>query len=173
MSRPSRPKIGARLNNLHHRVLDDAGFAGGAEALPFGILVFVIGGLLLANAWGVVDAKLAASAAAREATRAYVESNGRNDQEAAQDASLAASMAMAGHGRDAAKMTLQQIGSSLFERCAPVTFEVTYSVPAISLPWVKGLGPDAITVRASHSEVIDPYRSGVPMGNDETETQCP
>ena len=42
--------------------------------LPFGVLIFVVGSLLIANAWAVVDAKLATTAAAREAARAYVES---------------------------------------------------------------------------------------------------
>ena len=45
------------------------------EVLPFGFLMFVSVTLLLANAWAVIDAKLAVSAAAREAVRAYVESD--------------------------------------------------------------------------------------------------
>ena len=32
----------------------DAGQVGGIEALPFGLLVFVIGALLVANCWAVV-----------------------------------------------------------------------------------------------------------------------
>ena len=32
----------------------DAGMVGGVEALPFGLLVFVVGSLLVANAWAVV-----------------------------------------------------------------------------------------------------------------------
>jgi hypothetical protein len=51
----------------------------GIEALPFGFLVLVAGSLLLANAWAVVDAKFAASAAAREAVRVYVESGSQLD----------------------------------------------------------------------------------------------
>lgn len=150
---------------------NEEGFAGGAEALPFGVLVFVIGSLLLANAWGVIDAKIAVSAAAREATRAYVESSGSTAEDAQLDADQAASMAISGHGRDASKMTLMLDGDSGYVRCAPVTFEVTYPVPTISLPWIKGLVPQSITVRASHSEVVDPYRSGVPT--DESSVQAP
>ncbi len=41
--------------------------------LPFGVLIFVVGALLVTNAWGVVDAEIAADAAAREAVRTYVE----------------------------------------------------------------------------------------------------
>ncbi|MGV3758684.1 MAG: hypothetical protein ACO1PW_03960 [Actinomycetota bacterium] len=47
----------------------DRGQVAGIEAIPFGLLIFVLGGLLLANAWAVVDAKLATDAAAREAVR--------------------------------------------------------------------------------------------------------
>ena len=52
---------------------DDHGQVAGIEVLPFGLLTFVVGMLLVANAWGVVDAKMATTSAAREAVRAYVE----------------------------------------------------------------------------------------------------
>ena len=51
------------------------------EVIPFGVLTFVVGALLIANAWAVVDAKMAVSAAAREATRAYVEAPSEGDAE--------------------------------------------------------------------------------------------
>jgi hypothetical protein len=44
---------------------DETGAVGGIEVLPFALLVFVAGTLLLANAWAVVEGKVAASAAAR------------------------------------------------------------------------------------------------------------
>ena len=37
---------------------DDRGQVGGIEALPFGLLVFVVGALLVANTWAVVDASV-------------------------------------------------------------------------------------------------------------------
>jgi hypothetical protein len=48
----------------------DAGMVGGIETLPFGLLVFVVGSLLVAQAWAVVDAKLAVDAAASRAATA-------------------------------------------------------------------------------------------------------
>ena len=39
----------------------ERGQAGGMEVLPFGLLVFVAGTLLLVNIWGVVDTKFAAA----------------------------------------------------------------------------------------------------------------
>jgi len=137
------------------RFRDESGFVGGFEALPFGLLVFVVGTLLLVNAWAVVDANLAASAAAREAVRAYVETN---DLDAAE---LAATAAIEGHGKDLAKASVSWVRRS-DERCEPVTVEVAYDVPGIVLPWVDGFG--TITTRASHTEVVDPYRSGLAVG---------
>lgn len=143
---------------------------GGVEALPFGILVFVVGALLVANAWAVVDAKLAVDAAARQATRRYVEARvsstegASGAEQAAVDAGLAA---LDAHGRDPAQATvglsgLQGAGGQQgFTRCARATFTATYRVPALTVPWVGGFG-DGIEVTSSHSELVDPYRSGVP-----------
>ena len=56
-------------------IRDEAGQAGGLEGIAFGLLIFVLGTLLIANAWAVVDTKLAVTAAAREAARAFVEAD--------------------------------------------------------------------------------------------------
>ena len=149
--------------------------AGGVEALPFGLLVFVVGSLLVANAWAVVDAKFAVDAAARQATRSYVEAevggaragdagSARGAEQAAIEAGMAA---LTAHGRDpaAASVGLSALetvgGQSGFSRCARATFTATYEVPALTLPWIGGFG-DGIDVVSSHSELVDPYRSGVP-----------
>jgi hypothetical protein len=139
----------------------EAGFVGGYEVLPFGFLVFVAGTLLLVNAWAVVDGKLAASAAAREAARAFAESPGPGGA-AVEQASEAAAATIEGHGRDAARMSLEWDGPPVFERCARVTAVVTYRVPTLSVPWIGEFGGGLIETTARHSEVVDPYRSGVP-----------
>ena len=130
---------------------------GGIEAVVLGVLVFVAGVLLIANAWGVLDAKLAASSAAREAARAYVESPSESDALAA--AETAAGEAMQGHGRSAARTTVAMVAGS-FARCDRVTFEVRYPVPTLTIPFLGSAGT-GFTARARHSEVVDPYRSGV------------
>jgi CBS domain containing-hemolysin-like protein len=151
---------------------DDRGQVGGIEALPFGILVFVVGALLVANAWAVIDAKLAVDAAARQATRHYVEADvadggagaPADPEQAAVDAGLAA---LDAHGRDpsAATVGLSDLdavgGQQGFTRCARATFTATYEVPALTIPWIGGFG-DGIDVTSTHSELVDPYRSGVP-----------
>lgn len=136
---------------------DESGQVAGIEVVPFGLLVFVVGALLVANAWGVVDAKLAAEAAAREAARAYVEAP--SAEAADGDATHAAAEALAGHGRDPARMELARTEGS-FARCQRVTFEARYPVPVVVVPWVGGLG-GGFTVRARHSELVDPYRAGL------------
>lgn len=143
----------------------DAGQVGGIEALPFGILVFVVGALLVANAWAVIDAKLAVDAAARQATRQYVEADASGDPEqSAIDAGLATVEA---YGRDPANARIGLSGlegsgaQQGFTRCARATFRASYEVPALTIPWIGGFG-DGIDVTSHHSELVDPYRSGVP-----------
>lgn len=153
---------------------NDAGFAGGAEALPFGLLVFVVGTLLLSQVWAVVDAKFAVDAAAREATRHYVEANvvdGSGGSVAETAAIEAGREALEAHGRDGSRADIwltrltgpggAQRGPAGFVRCARVTFTASYRVPVLTLPWVGGYGT-GLDVTSGHSEVIDPYRDGVP-----------
>lgn len=134
----------------------DTGAIGGAEVLAFGFLTFVIGALLVANAWGILDAKIAVTAAAREAARAYVEAP--SAAEAVALAHQAAAATMTGHGRDATVMTGPMIDGA-FARCARITATVGYTVPAIALPWIGGLADTTVT--GTHSEIVDPYRSGL------------
>lgn len=135
----------------------ERGAAGGIEVLPFGLLIFVIGSLIIANAWAVVDAKLTVEAAAREATRSYVESSGQ----AAGDRSArgAAREVLVGAGRDPDRLILQRSGGP-FERCAVVEFEASYRVAAITVPFVGGFG-SGTTVTGHHHEVIEPFRAGL------------
>lgn len=156
---------GARHGRPPSRGRGDAGQVGGIEALPFGILVFVVGSLLVANCWAVVDAKLAVDAAARQATRHYVEADVAADPE--QSAVEAGLETLAAYGRDPANAAvgLSNLegsgGQAGFTRCARATFTASYVVPALTIPWIGGFG-DGIEVTSSHSELVDPYRSGVP-----------
>ncbi len=148
-----------RLRDFDRR--DDGGFVGGFEAIPFGVLVFVVGTLLIVNAWAVVDAKLAVTAASREGVRVFVESDADT---ASQQAASRAAQALTAFGRsDGREIVGPVVAEGSFSRCARVAMEVSYEVPAISLPWIGGFG-DGVTVRSVHSEIIDPYRDGVPEG---------
>ena len=136
---------------------------GGIEALPLGLLVFVVGALLIANAWAVIDAKLAVSSAAREATRTYVEAPAAlSSDEAFAAARSAAEDAFAAQRGSSRRPDLRLIAGSdgARDRCTRVTAEATYRVPAVTVPWVGGFGR-GVTVRARHSEIVDPFRSGL------------
>lgn len=136
----------------------ERGQVAGLEALPFGVLIFVVGSLLVANAWAVIDAKLAVVAAAREGARTYVEAP---DQESAQSGALrAAQEAMEGHGRAPDRLVLEVDDSAGFARCARVEVTARYPVPALTLPWVGSFG-EGFTVRATHAELVDPFRDGL------------
>jgi hypothetical protein len=139
------------LTRLH----EEDGVAGGFEALPFGVLVFVIGTLLITNAWAVVDAKMAVTSAAREAARAFVETPAGTDPHAS--AARAAREALVAYGR--ADQMLTPTIDGVLARCERVAATVRTRVPAVVLPWVGGLG--AFTASSTASEVVDPLRSGL------------
>lgn len=140
----------------------DRGQVAGIEVLPFGLLVFVAGGLLLTNIWGVVDAKFAAGAAAREATR-YVVESARADVDPATIRAGAASVArqtLDDHGRTSpAEVTVRPDAAAL-TRCQRIEVTVSTEVPAIRIPFIGGYG-EPFDIVATHSELVDPTRSGV------------
>lgn len=133
------------------------GQVGGIEGLVFGVLIFVFGTLLVANAWGVIDAKLAATSAAREGARTYVEGGSADDAETG--ARRAAEAAIVAHGRKVERTTVDLSGAR-FGRCARAVVEVRYQVPLIAVP-LLGQAGNGITVTSRHAEVVDPYRSGL------------
>ena len=135
---------------------------GGLEVLPFGFLVLVVGTLLIVNVWAVIDAKVAAESASREAARAYVEAAG--EAEALERGEAAAREALAGHHRDQdERVRIVAPADGSFVRCGRISWTVEYDVPTLTLPWIGGLGGGVITARATHSEVVDAYRSGPPV----------
>lgn len=151
-----------RASTWPRRVHSEGGVVGGIEVLPFGVLVFVAGALLIANAWAVVDAKLAVEAAAREAGRAYTEAS---DVNAAQRSALAAARsAMEGVGRDPDRLRLTD-NDPRYVRCEIVEHIATYRVPSLTIPFVGGFGRGS-TVVGRHREVIDPFRAGLGPEDD-------
>jgi hypothetical protein len=142
------------------RCRDDSGQVAGIEVLPFGIMMFVIGMLLIANAWGVIDANLATSTAAREGVRAYVEAPSASE---AHDRAVAAvATALVGYGRSpfSSRVEVETIGGRGWQRCALAIVTVHHEVPLLTLPIIGGFG-HAFDVISRQSEVVDPYRDGV------------
>lgn len=135
----------------------DDGFAGGFEGLLFGILFFVFGTLLVGYAWGIVDTKAATEQAARQAVRTYVEAP--DPSAAAAEAQQAADDALSGYGRNPSRAGVALVSGS-FARCARVTIAVIYPAPLVELPILGRLG-EGQQVRSQHSELVDPFRSGL------------
>ncbi|MDA8047962.1 MAG: hypothetical protein M0Z30_22465 [Actinomycetota bacterium] len=138
-------------------VRGDDGFVGGFEGLLFGMLIFVVGVLLVAYAWAVVDTKTATGEAARQAARTYVEA--ADAAAAARQAQQAADTALTGYGRDPARARVRLV-SGQFARCARITISVTYPAPLFQLPFIGPLG-SGVSVRSEHSELVDPFRTGL------------
>lgn len=137
----------------------EAGFAGGFAGLLFGLAIFVIGTLLAAYAWSVVETKAAVSAAAREAARSYIQAP--SSVAGITDARQAAFAALSGRVSDPSKARVD-LESGGFGRCQRISISVAYPAPAIELPLVRHIGPlGGGTVHAEHSELIDPYRTGL------------
>lgn len=138
----------------------EEGFAGGFAGLLFGLAIFLVGTLLAAYAWSVVETKAAVSAAAREAARSFIAapSSGAG-LDAARRAALAA---LTGRVSDSRRASVT-LTSGVFGRCERVTISVAYPAPAVRLPLVRTIGPlGGLMVRADHSELVDPYRTGLP-----------
>lgn len=155
----------ARREMRHHEALGqerrrgDRGQIGGMEVLPFGFLLFVSVTLLIANAWGIVDAKLAVTAAAREAIRAYVESDDARTATAV--AKRRAVETLTAYGRGGSRSSVgDPVLRGAYRRCGRVTVTVSYDLPVIALPFIGGFG-NLRPVSSTFTEVIDPYRSGL------------
>ena len=144
------------------RATGERGQVAGIEALPFGLLIFVAGTLLLVNIWGVVDTKFAADASAREAARYVVESaESQVDPWKIRDgAQVAAERTFTDHGKQRAITVEVGPPGATFVRCERITVRVATVVPAIRLPFFGGYG-DGFDVVATHSELVDPTRAGV------------
>ena len=131
---------------------DDSGQVAGLESIGFGILLFVVGSLLIANAWAVIDVKMAATSAAREAARSYIDAPEPDRRLAAATAS--SRDAISAYGRDPNSVTVEVADEpSAVAPCGRVNVIVQYPVPAITLPFVGGFG-DGFTVSATHTEVL-------------------
>jgi len=147
------------MNSPVARGRGDRGQVGGIEVLPFGFMIFVAVTLLIANAWGVVDAKLATTNSAREAVRAYVEADSAPQAELA--AFVRAQQTLASYGRDGSRATIgRPVVTGGFSRCARVSIKVTYDLPTLVIPFIGGFG-HLRPVTSTFTEVVDPYRGGL------------
>ena len=141
---------------LRARIRDDRGVVAGSDVLFFGVVMITFTSLVIMNAWLAIDASLAVSNAAREGARTFVES----DPAQAQGRSEAAmNEVMAQYGRNDGSLSHSiSIDGGTFARCAVVTTVANYDIDLISVPFFGAFGN--YTISATHSERIDPFRSG-------------
>lgn len=135
----------------------ERGVVGGVEVLPFGLLVFGAGTLLILNCFTVIDAKLAVSSAAREGVRSAIEAPDPQEAESRSFWAARASFAASGHAPNALEIKFAESGGT---RCGTITVATSYRVVPVRLPIVGGFG-GAIIVRARRAERLDRYRSGL------------
>ncbi len=147
------------MSDRRARARGDAGQVGGIEVLPFGFLVFIAGTLLFANVWGVIDAKLAVTSAAREAARAYVEAP--DEATAITAANQRAQETLAAYGRAGERADVGVPSAPAGHvRCARISITVSYDVPALAIPFMGGFG-DLTPVTSTYTELVDPFRDGL------------
>jgi len=140
---------------LREHLADQRGATGGFEIIPFGFLIFVLGAVMMINSWTVIDSWMAVSAAAREGARTYVESDPTS---AWGDAQIAVQGVMDDYGRGGRALPATR-SSTDYNRCQVVTVTASYDIALINAPFIGSFG-SFTTVESSHSERIDPFRSG-------------
>lgn len=146
-------------DQISARLRDDRGIVAGSDVLLFGFAAIVLTAIVVINAWLVVDTALAVSAAAREGARAFVESDDLTSAENASAAAVGQVLAEYGHTNPSGAQPAQiMIDGGQFRRCAVVTVEASVDVDLVNVPFFGALGSH--TISASHSERIDPFRSG-------------
>lgn len=137
------------------RCRGEQGFVGGSEVLPFGLLIFVAGILIIANAWAVVDTKMTLDSAAQVMSRTISEADHLDT--ATIDA--LARRTVADLGLDPGPVTIEiEPADTALARCQRVTVTLGYPVPALTLPILGRIG-ETVDVHATASELVDPYRS--------------
>ena len=142
---------------MKRRRRDERGQVGGLEALAFGLLIFVIGTLIVANAWAVVDAKFAVELAARQAARTFVETG--HSQEEAAAAGRRAGLAVLEDARRSTGADVSLEGD--YRRCGRISATVSTTVPYLHIPLIGRTG-SGFRVAATHTEIVDPFRAGPP-----------
>lgn len=130
----------------------ERGQAAGIESVPFGILVFVAGLILVVNVWAVIDTRAAVDTAARDYLRAYTASD---DLPSATARGRAAANASVSARSGAADRLVIHDPREPFGPCRPATVELEFEVPAIRAPFIGSIG--MTTVSTTQTELVQPY----------------
>jgi len=145
----------------------EAGQAAGLETIPFGIIVFVGGLLLMVNLWAVVDTRAALDSAARDYLRAYTSSadsaTGRRRGTAAVEAS------MTGRNGTAGSVRITNPAAP-FGPCRPATVVLRLEVPAFRAPFIGSIGNTVVST--TQTELVQPFGTATDEGAALGATPC-
>ena len=139
----------------------DRGQAAGIETVPFGILVFISGALLVVNAWAIVTTRSGAASVAREYMRAYTRGASRGDALRRADAVAATVASEQGFGDGAVAIDRPRVWGA----CELAEVTVRVRVPEIRAPFLGGFGTTEVVV--THRNRIDAYRDSDPTATGE------
>jgi hypothetical protein len=142
------------------RLRGEGGAVGGVEILPLAAVIFLAGMLVVANLWALIEARLSVVSAAREAVRTYVEAPDHDSGWAG--AEVAAVRVMGPRSAEPGRFDLElaEDDPGRFSRCSRIVVRARYRVPALTVPWLGGLG-QGVEVTGTATEVVDPYRDGL------------
>lgn len=147
--------------------MSESGQAAGLESVPFGILVFIAGVILVVNLWAVVDTRAALDGAARDYLRAYT--SAPSAAIGRQRGAEAATAAIGGRRREF--LVRIEAPNEPFGPCRPATVTIELEVPAIRAPFLGSMGHRI--VRATQTELVQAYGAAASEpSTDRTPTPC-
>lgn len=129
----------------------------GSELLIFFVLAFLILVVAVTHSWATVDAKFAATAAARAGARAYVEAPDAGSAEGRAEAAISAVYEARSMRKD---RRIATAFDGTFGRCERITVRSGFRIPALKLPLLR-IAVGSRIVTSVHSEIVDPFRSGL------------
>jgi len=141
---------------------DERGQAG-VETIPFGILVFIGGVLLVVNVWSVVDARMTVDSAARDYLRAYTGAARASDARSAGATAAHETVAARGRGAEPLAITAPR---EVFGPCRSATVTVTLDVAAVRIPFLGTIG--STSVSATETELVAPFGAAIGPATDGT-----
>lgn len=151
----TRPHRDGPWSRAWSHLRSEGGFSAGAEVILVGSLIFVVTWVIGINSWNLLTADMAVQAAAKEGARAFVEAQPGSEHAAATTAVTNAATAM-----DRPTIELRELSGNLV-RCERITVTTGVSIDLLMAPFIQW-SPGTVDVSDVHSEVVDPFRSGLP-----------
>lgn len=147
-------------------VRSESGQAAGVESVPFGILVFVGGMLLVVNVWAVVDTRAALDSAARDYLRAYTSSP--DSASARQRGGAAAHRSLDGRSSSEHLRIVDPAGP--FGPCRPATVTLELEVRSLHAPFIGSIGTSVVST--TQTELVQPFADAIDEGSPTQRTPC-